>query len=248
MLQPLGGAPFPPWLYNLRRCWFSKKSHFVNHENGVTEWLAFHQRLHFLGDLSGPISASAQPSLLQPLGRSSWPPWSLRFEILLVFKSFFVFCHETGVMEDWPALHQFLHFRARKSAPTLVLAQPSLLQPLRGASFPPWLSNLRCCWFQRKIILQGRVAGTLHQRSHLLGDLSGPISALAQPSLPELLSRGSSWPPWSLRFETLLVFKSFVVFCHEAGTWKNVMVGTQHQPLPVVEIGVLTVMRHGLSN
>ena len=45
---------------------FQRSVHFVSHESGVEEWPAFHQHSHFLTRTSVAISASAQPSLLQP--------------------------------------------------------------------------------------------------------------------------------------------------------------------------------------
>ena len=64
------------------------KSHFVflSHERGMEEWPALHQHLHFLGKLSGPVSALAQPSLTAKASRRIIVSLHVQFKIALVFK------------------------------------------------------------------------------------------------------------------------------------------------------------------
>ena len=81
------------------------KSHivFLCHETSIVHSMvkncqqAFHQYLHFLEKLSGPISVMAQPNLPQQTrGTSCWPPWSLSFKFCSwLSKNICPFGHET---------------------------------------------------------------------------------------------------------------------------------------------------------
>ena len=102
----------------------------------------------------------------------------IKFKMLFVVR----FDHESG-MEEGSALGQCLHFLGNPSGPVLALAQPSLPQPLGGASFPPWSSNLRCCLLPKKFVFNHengvKEGPVLDQCLHFLENPSGHLGMIS---------------------------------------------------------------------
>ena len=122
-------------------------------------------------------------------------------EISLVFKSLFIFCHQSG-MEEWPALHQSSHLKAKPSGPISAFAQPSLPQPLGGALLSPWSSDLRFLWFSK--VLSFFVMKVAWKSGRHSTDLHFSRQNPVVPSLRQISQacrnhqEESRWlPPWS---------------------------------------------------
>lgn len=159
----------------------------------------FHQYSHFLARMRNEWSllCIASAELAIPTWRNLAASLLIEFEIVLVFKSHFVFLfvwswHEKSVASTPPIFT--LWWGGGASRIILVLAQLSLVQPVlvEGTSWPPpWLSHSGSCWLSKgKFDLVLHEASMMeeewpafHQYSHLKARTSGPILLWAKRSL-----------------------------------------------------------------
>ena len=150
----------------------------------------------------------------------------IELRIWLVFKGKRFFLSSKTAKEEWSALHQCLHFKAKPSRlPASALALSSLPQPPRHALLCPGSWSSRFGWRSKQSSLSEHASGkeewlALHQRLPLKAKPSGPISASALPSRPQPLRLASS-PPWSWSLRFCWSSKESLLFGHENGIKKE---------------------------
>ena len=129
-------------------------------ENGRwEEWSALHQRRRGWAKPSGPFSALAPASSLQPPGGTSTPPWPSKLGFPRFSKATSHFCHESGA-EEWPALRHWCgQDQAKPVGPISAPARASLPRSDRRSGVVSLVVKV-----ETSLVLKGNFAFAVNKR------------------------------------------------------------------------------------